>query len=292
MTNKKIKKVIAIKQNGKLYPVLTTGYVKDGGFFIKGVGCKCGSPFLTSVLTLPTQTNIGKSIRLYANKQKNWHSMKEPKITHHMDGNAHISEAGIFYGFYKITGKPKGAHVKSMHLISQNNDGGPIATYTCWGLEKLESTSKKKCMVFEEGNFINYPWHKFNAMKPVSYIIEFFYIPKAGLRNYNLTSNSVTFHHPNIGIIQLQAILSPENYPGFLGVFCGRANLDFSSQSGYALNGGPGIVDQKGMTKGLLIFHNRDDDYNQIKKKSIEFRGKNKILAQLDFRLSKLLKKK
>lgn len=291
---------LAIEENNEIYNLFIIGYTKDGGYFIKFLTTE-DDYYLVHKLQIPKDflRKVGE-YTIEVNQETSWFASKNPKLTHHVDGNVQVSEYGIVSGFYKLTGKPKGVYNKSMSLICRDNDGGPCLSVTAWGLPKLVTIRgrQKKSRVITEQNFftLNQPFKNLapRENEDYSYCIEGYYLPKTALNFLDVSRGVIWFHHPIYHIVPLTYIPSPEHNPGFLAFSCTKFILGEGFKEhdfGFSFGGGVGKFEEnKDYVDDIRIFYPGDKSVKNYKvNKSIDLTWFKRIKFYFDDWLSKIL---
>ena len=156
---KKNKIQLNLEYNNNFYTLFTIGYTADGGFFVKDlIGGK--EEYLLYTAKIPEKVFQKIGITYIPKKEmdlKYWITKKSPKITHHINGNAHISGFGITSGFYKFFNGAKGIFIESMDLVKRNYDGGPIFIFVARDLSTISpSKTRKGIDIIQKDQIINY----------------------------------------------------------------------------------------------------------------------------------------
>lgn len=133
---------ICIYHEGEVHKLFSIGYYKDWWYFISDFANLDGYHYLVSKINTPGTLWIGERMEMPVNQENTYTiSVNNPKISHHIDGNSHISGDGI-RSWYNEDGTPKGLSNKAGKL-NDRNDGGPLFTFTV-GLKALEFFPKIK----------------------------------------------------------------------------------------------------------------------------------------------------
>lgn len=243
---------INLEYRGKLYTLFTLGYTSDGGFFVKDMIGGDGEYLIYKMIVpLKAAQKFGNNyIPFSESKLEHWITSNSPKVTHHVDGNGHISGFGITSGFDEDF-RPKGISSQSVKLGIMNNDGGPIFQFVVRDLSKIASNDCIKGILITERNQIVNFYEAPKDQDGCCFLLEFFYFPKDTIRNLKVdeATGSFSFPHPGFGIVPLKYIPSPDHVPGIIGVFTqkfsrevGKGCISFPSEYVFALNGAPGKV--------------------------------------------------
>lgn len=282
---------ITLEKEGVRYSTFVLGYDKGGGYFISDLSQEKGRYFIAR-LRIKLQGFGQQSIP--RDSQNEWIVSHKPKLICHSDGSSQVSGSGIRSGFFKLTGKPKGVATESPRF----NDGGPIFTFLCWGLNKFPTEKNKNLILFNAANIHIDPYlgHRqgLTAAKYDAYIFEGFYLPRQAMNHLNVASGIINFKHPNFGVIPLKYIPSPKNSPGFIAIGCRPSGRGFETDHGLTYSGGVSLSDKEGYTTHLcLTFPLERNMPNKEEKpsKKLEFNFRDKILSRLDNLLSWLIGK-
>ena len=261
-----MKLYIGIKLGTKNFYPLLVGYTADGGFWLKDLFIKQGTAYITK-MRIPRNSPTDKTMTIPVNKKAEWITYLNPKLTHHADGTAHISGTGIISGFYKLRRKAKGVHVESMNLFRNDNDGGPIFIFSCWGLDDFGSTSANdnQNIIFEQQEIRTYP---LGPEGRSDYVIEGFYVSKALERMIDPVTRIFLKSHPLFGELPLKILPAPDNAPGYIGLACFHGFTQSQHDSGFSLTGGPGRTDNTGHFENIAIIKPATEKY--IKKGSVK----------------------
>lgn len=279
-----MKVFIAIELGGKIYSPLLIGYIKDGGFFLSDLFPSQSPAYISKIKIL---LNTPGRSRAKVDRNNQWISQYNPKLTHHSDGNAHVSKTSkIISGFYKLTGKAKGVHVNSMDLFRNDNDGGPLFTFLFWGEENFDfgRSDKETQVVFKE-----------NEIRPAllqdgpyqGYYFEGYYISKALKGMIDQETQTFIKPHPNFGDLELKIVPTADNTPGYIGLACFRSTHGFKEKSGCVIVGGPGRADSNGYFENISIIRPAIKEF--IKKdppRSIDLTRLTHLFFKLDLRIA------
>lgn len=221
---------VYLTHQDKIYSIFYLGFLKEGGFFITNLFNSLEFNYIVKKVRIigdsfiNGQKNIGKGtiIERYSIDGSN-----SPKISHHLDGRAHVSGNGIISG-YDESGKPKGLSIKSFPL-NICNDGGPIAVFQI-GINNLiknkeitEINFKKKFIILNEKNAKDL---RSSIKEKYEYVIEIYYILKKDLpSNFKFFKTKTTKLHPTYGLLNLLVIPTPRNCPGCMGIVLIKYNL-------------------------------------------------------------------
>lgn len=242
---------IAIENGNNIVDCFRIGYTSEGGFFIMPVDTNEGG-YLVSIIRIPKDRRAMKIVAW--DDKKVWKTRLKPKITHHIDGSAHVSGTGIYSGDYKSFKKKKGVFLTSADLIQKNHDGGPIFGFTIWGNECMKPSSRKRgTILIKNSDCIN----DFLGPKEGKSGLGFlgFYLDEKALINLNVATGNITFHHPNYGIVPLKYVPGHKNTPGVIGILCLRLKVEFKSDFGVAMGGGPGPSFSDGSWEHMNVIH-------------------------------------
>lgn len=253
---------VVVNHYGKKYDLFDIDSTNgDGGYCVKPLISKKKHEDLRHLICkikIPTYVhdNFGfHNVKVQDCLIKSWVVSKVPKISHHIDGSAHISEYGIVSGFNEAH-EPKGAAVESFDL-RKLNDGGPVFSLTAWNLEKLT----QECLKAESNQVILKP-HGCLTDKPLTQKMKFavcvegFYLPLSA-KTYINSSNFIPFKHPNFGLINLKFAQIGENMPGLIALSCHITSLSagfVDQEFGYVLSGGPGLIKKDGVENLSVSF--------------------------------------
>ncbi|MFZ2310452.1 MAG: hypothetical protein WAW11_02820 [Patescibacteria group bacterium] len=252
--------------NEKPVPLFVIGYTSDGGFFVKDL-INDNKKFVISKITIPERVmNTFGNHHIYLDKCKTYSSYNSPKITHHVDGNCHISGHGIISGFYKFFKGAKGVFSKSINLRENNNDGGPIFIF---GINNIEEIKKlnikyKKGIDIKERDVIIDKYFSNPNSQNFSFILEFFYFLKNKDNQSFFSDNSFSFKHRNYGIIPLKYLPCPENSPGYIGIFTRRVAQDLSDGErnfSFSFSGGVGMMNEKKEFEEICVSYPFDEKF-------------------------------
>jgi len=279
---------VFIEFNKKYFPVFNIGYSAEGGFFITDLAGK--GNHLIAKIRYPLNYNkkIGEySIPIY----KEWKTSFSPKLTHHIDGNAQISDkAGITSGFFPLSKKAKGIATKSFNLKSCDHDGGPTFSFTLWGIDQFIKPKEAKGTCFKkEDQFDNY---LSPPRKNAGFVIEGFYYPKDHFAGY-IERGRCGFRYPNIGIIPMLLIPAPKQSPGIIGLVCHKIEIGFDYSYGVSFGGSVSLIDDNTIEQ-LHIFYPARQIFGDIKfdkAESIDFQKWKKIKILIRDKIEKMLKK-
>lgn len=279
---------VNLKINNEFISLFTIGYTSDGGFFVKDL-INDNKKFVISRFFIPRNimSNFGNHYIPLENSEI-YSSVNSPKITHHVDGNCHVSGAGIVSGFYKFFNKPKGIASKGINLENNVNDGGPIFIFGISNIEEIQKmcrTYKDGIDIDEKGIIID-PYFSNTNSNNYSFILEFFYFLKR--ENNNLSNNSgyFSFRHINYGIVPLRLLPCPEQCPGYIGLFIRRISESLSSNEksfNFSFGGGVGTLNENGKFEQIAISYPFDEDfYKDQKVSSLDFGYIHKIINFID----------
>jgi hypothetical protein len=242
---------INLEHKGKHYPLFALGYTKEGGFFIKDM-IGDGGEYLIYKMTVPVRAakKFGENwIPFSEGQTEHWITNKFPKITHHVDGNGHVSGYGITSGFDESS--PKGIFSQSVNLEKMNNDGGPIFQFIVRNIYKISSSDCiKGVLIAKRDQMVNF-YDPPKDENDCCYLLEFFYILKKDIEDLKVNKDTgcFSFCHPGFGIIPLKYIPSLNNAPGIIGVFTHKISRNpgigceaFPNEYIFGLNGAPGKV--------------------------------------------------
>lgn len=246
-----MKVYIGIRSEGQTYFPLLIGYTNDGGFWLSDLYLKQATAYITK-MTIPISSPSDKVTMAPVNKKAEWQTYLNPKLTHHSDGTAHISGSGIISGFYKTKRRAKGVYVESMNLFRNDNDGGPIFTFSFWGLNDFGSSSANanQNVVFAEDDIGSY---RLNLEGQSDFCIEGFYISKALEKMIDPISRIFIKQHPVFGELPLKILPTPDNCPGYIGLACFRGITGSKEKSGFSLTGGPGKINKDGYFENIAV---------------------------------------
>lgn len=269
---------IIIEENNVRYSVFTLGYDKSGGYFIKDLSITKKQYYITK-----TSIRLSGAVEQHApiNHNQEWTSKYRPKLMHHIDGSTQISGTKIRSGFFKTVKKPKGVMTVSPNF----NDGGPIFTFLCWGLENFD-TRTKKGIIFEKKH-ISSGQPILDGDKFEGYGFEGFYLPRAAVSSINLTDGTILFRHPNFGVIPLKYVPAPSNSPGIIAISCRRMRHGFESNHGFTYGGGVTKTDENGCNTQIHVLYPFDGEFKKIFEdksmpKSLHFNFKYRMVCWAD----------
>lgn len=286
--NKHVYKIV-IKKDDKYYLIFKIGYYPKGGFFIKDLIVEENSGYLIHKIRTPRNLLPGEKFLAPFSRKNSWHVFIKPKLSHHRDGNAHISETGIRSGFFsskifRIFRKFKGVGIKSTDLDKRNNDGGPLFVFSAWGISKFIELDviDKECIIFDdfEFNLIDNDKH--------SYVFEGFYLPKEAKSRVYL-SDRIDLLWEGYGLYKAKCINENDNNPGFIALAYSKRILEegyCNWEYGISINGAPGFpkwstlfscYEQISIAGPLKNFENL-----RFTPKSIAFNGVWKVISLID----------
>lgn len=264
---------INLKINNEYISLFTIGYTSDGGFFVKDL-INDNKKFAIS--KIPISRNIMSKFgnhHILIEKCKIYSSVNSPKITHHVDGNCHVSGIGIVSGFYKFFNKPKGVFSNGINLENNINDGGPIFIFGISNIEEIKKTSRayKRGIDISEKGIIIDPYFSDKSSNNYSFILEFFYFLKKENSNLSNDSEYFSFRHINYGIVPLRLLPCPEQCPGYIGLFVRRVagNLSSSEKSfNFSFGGGVGTLNKNGEFEEITVSYPFDEEFYKDQKVS------------------------
>lgn len=279
---------INLKVDNKYIPLFTIGYTSDGGFFVKDL-INDSKKFVISkfFISQDIMGNFGNH-HIPLENSETYSSVNSPKITHHVDGNCHVSGAGIVSGFYKFFNKPKGVFSKGINLENNVNDGGPIFIFGISNIEEIRKISReyKNGIDIDERGIIIDPYFSDTSSNNYSFILEFFYFLKRDNNNLSNNSEYFSFRHINYGIVPLRLLPCPEQCPGYIGLFVRRVaeNLSHDEKSfNFSFGGGVGTFNESGEFEEIAISYPFDEDfYKDQKVCSLDFSYIHKIRNFID----------
>lgn len=283
---------INIEYQDKFFTLFLLGYTSDGGFFVKDL-INDGGEFIVmkSKISQGAMMKFGTH-KISMDKIDFWRCKHSPKMTHHINGNVHVSGEGIISGFYKFFSGPKGVFSKGMDLNKRDNDGGPLFIFSTQNLPDTECEVKNGIFINKSDQLID-QYYKPENEEDYSFVLEFFYLPKSEIQNINLARGNVPFRHINYGIVDLKYIPAPEQSPGFIAVFTRIVTKENPANSfSFSLNGGTSKLLPSGEHEQIgIIYPYNEEMVKDFKVKNLDFRGLNKLKVGIDSRLSKIFKK-
>lgn len=279
---------INLKVDNKYISLFTIGYTSDGGFFVKDL-INDNKKFVISKIFIPQNimSNFGNHY-IPLKDSETYSSVNSPKITHHIDGNCHVSGIGIVSGFYKFFNKPKGVFSRGINLENNINDGGPIFGFGINNIEEIKKTNRvyKNGIDIDGKGIIIDPYFSDTSSNNYSFILEFFYFLKR--KNINLSNDSeyFSFRHINYGIVPLRLLPCPEQCPGYIGLFVRRVAENLSSSEkafNFSFGGGGGTLNKKGEFEEIIVSYPFDEEfYKDQKVYSLDFSYIHKIRNFID----------
>jgi len=283
---------INIEYQDRFFTLFLLGYTSDGGFFVKDL-INDGGEFIVMRSRIPQEVmrRFGTH-KISMDKVYFWTCKQSPKMTHHVNGNVHVSGDGIISGFYKFFSGTKGVFSKGMDLNKRDNDGGPFFIFNTQNLPSTVCKVKNSISISKKDQLID-QYYKPRSEEDYSFVLEFFYLPKSEIKNINLARGTVPFKHINYGVINLKYIPAPKQSPGFIAVFArvvAKGNPDNSFS--FSLNGGTSKLLPSGEHEQISIIYPHDKEMTKGSKiKNIDFRGLNKLKVEIDFWLDKIFRK-
>jgi len=283
---------INIEYQDKFFTLFLLGYTSDGGFFVKDL-INDGGEFVVMKSRIPQEAMRQFGIhKISIDKCNFWTCKHSPKMTHHVNGNVHVSGDEIISGFYKFFSGPKGIFSKGMDLNKRDNDGGPFFIFNTQNLPDTKCKVKNSIFIGKNDQLID-QYYKPKNEKDYSFVLEFFYLPKSEIQKINLARGIIPFRHINYGIVDLKYIPAPEQSPGFIAVFTrvvAKENPDNSFS--FSLNGGTSKLLPNGEHEQISIIYPHNKEMTKgLTIKNLDFRGLNKLKVKIDFLLNKIFKK-
>lgn len=232
--------------------IFMLSYTKEGGIFFKDL-VRISAQDKTCMISKITTDVTNHGVRTVKPSYVAFTS-GEAKLTHHFDGRAQISGTGVLSGYEK-DGTPKGASIRSFPLSSTNN-GGPVFTFSAWGIEKAcRDTKSNDIILTPETKYI----HSLNNDRELNaYIVKGFYILKKPIQewaNSNEIPPIIGFNSPIEGPVELSLVPSPENLPGVIGLLATFGHHGFQDDFGFTLQGAPGYIYNDKFCDGLSIIY-------------------------------------
>ncbi|MCH8518852.1 hypothetical protein LAT59_03775 [Candidatus Gracilibacteria bacterium] len=248
---------ICINENSKIYKLFVIGYHKDGGYFISDVGGKKENNYIVFKFSNKNQIHPDdKTFKI---------NLSKPKLSHHIDGNVHISGKDILSGFDK-KGIGKGIYIKSIDLRVGDKRGPLLGFYLdnkylnlFNHIELNDKTIKKQHLIIGEKSFI--PFFKYGEAFQIC--IEGYYIHKRDLSE-NIFDigyhNGIIIYHPFFGNVSLTPIISPKESPYVIGLLFYKKplasnSLKLSSKLPFVFGGGPGEIGRDGIYHSINIVY-------------------------------------
>src|SRR3989338_5246526 len=282
---------IYLKHNFRYTELFKLGHTSDGGFFVQDL-LSGGGKYLINKMSVPSQRKRGFGASNVAMKKgKYWTATKSPKLTHHIDGLVQVSGEGIPSGFYNFFSGHKGISTQSMNLTKRNNDGGPIFTFFTRNLPETGYEVKHSIVIDKYEQVID-PYKSPKSNEDCAFSIEFYYFPKEILNNVNLENGTISFRHPSYGIVPLKYVPAPGHAPGLICMMTlvftkGNDNGQFS----FSLGGGASADLKNGEFEHLfIIYPHVDEMVGNQKIRNLDFKGWNKLKAQVDYMMSEIKK--
>lgn len=213
---------ICLEINWLIYKVFTIGYYEDGGYFITDL-IDLDNKYYKANKIRCTSIPAGTSVPFEENSENSYSiKLRKPKISHHIDGKAHISWDGIISWY--LNGEPKWLSVLSGNL-NNLNDWGPMFVFHIWkmALEKFTQISKD---ILEKENKKNYAVlhseysvdiRKYKS-EEFGYLIEWYYVPKEAF--IKAKRNIINIQHPLYGLTPLYCLFSPPQCPYVFWIAC------------------------------------------------------------------------
>lgn len=274
---------INIEYQNSFFTLFVLGYTSDGGFFVKDL-INDGGEFLIIKFSIPPEAM--REFGEHKIREENidfWKSSKSPKITHHIDGNVHISGAGIMSGFYDFFNKPKGVFSKGMNLNERDNDGGPLFVFGVQNLPRTKCMTKNSVLIKNSDQFLD-PCYGPKNKEDGAFVLEFFYLPKSAVSKIDLKRGTILFRHINYGVVNLKYIPAPSKSPGFIAILPKIiAKEDESKSFSFSLHGGTTKLLPSGFHEQISIVYPRRKELTKGSKvKNLDFNFLNRLKVKID----------
>ena len=239
---------VSLKIDDKIKDIFSITYTSDGGFFFQDKVRINFEDKKCMIIKLKSDVNHHG----IAERKIDYSAVTsgDVKMTHHLDGKAHISGEGVTSG-YDDEGSPKGAAIESFKL-TKSNDGGKFWCMSLWGFDSLRDTTKKSIILIPDDQYIHSHHHEeyLNA-----YEIMAIYLLKDWLTPEQLLQSTVVCQSPIEGRINVTLVPSPTKCPGIIGLWATRGARRLKSNFGFTMSGAPGKIDRSGFCDGLSLIY-------------------------------------
>lgn len=269
---------ICINHEREVYKLFSVGYHKDWWYFIWDLSSPQDSHFLVSKINVPGTVGTGESIEVPYDKSSSYTiSVKNPKISHHIDGNSHISGVGI-KSWYEQDWTAKGLSNKAGRL-NERNDGWPIFTFSVWlwalnffpklplkDDEKMEKIIKKRHAILAEAMVVDM---RISPHQNYHYNIEAFIILKNDLP-LGYRGEMLYKPHPLYGIIALIPLPSPAESPYIFAIWYIKDSGLFDSEY-FSYVGAPWYPKLDGTWDMLIMSIRKNNPENEDSFQSLNY---------------------
>lgn len=250
---------ICLYKDNILYKLFTIWYYNDWWYFITDLFNNSDYEYIATKISTNWK-KIREKFHLpvdYNNTYKI--SLSNPKISHHIDWNAHISWKWIISG-YNIDWSSKGLSIKSWSLYWCNN-WGPLFWFNIWVnmlndfsiIEFNEKIMKKPHLIIPDNYCKDL---RQNDDEKFNYRIDVFYIHKSELpENMN---DSVRFYQPHkyFWLMELIPIKSPPESPFIFWIFIWKDSLIYNPDF-FSYSWAPWIIQENWNWEILSLFLNK-----------------------------------
>lgn len=265
---------ICICHNEVIYKIFTLWFSSDGGYFIKDLCSTNNHKYIISKVHYKPTEPFWESQAIPRDKENTYTiSCNDPKITHHIDWNCHVSGTWI-RSWFNADGTPKGVHVLSWNLYYWN-DGWPMFIFNIWlsilksfPITSLDEPKMHKCphVTLNENIIIDLT----NGDTNYNYILEWYYIQKKDLPDNMKTWMLCVKEHPTYGLFPLIPLYSPPESPYIFAIGCIRDNAAVEPDF-FSYGGAPWITQEDGSRDMLSIILLPNDAKIQDINNSLDF---------------------